>query len=153
MYHPARFIDREAVVGVELDRLSVTGFTEVDTGVFGERMFRALLSEGVTTPQALQAATGWGGDVYRVLWNGTDVVLVLAFEGDRAADARELAETLGGWASASIGVGSGRPDNTGLAFEGEEYAFVAHNGGSMLFVVSNDSKIGRDVRNRFWPTW
>lgn len=153
VYHPSRYAADEPVVPVQLDAIGVSGFTEVDAGGFGERIFRAILSEGVGNAQALQAATGWGGDAYRVLWNGTDVVLVLAFEGDEERDARELAETLGGWASSSLGVGAGRPDNTGLAFEGEDYAFVAHDGSSMLLVVSNDAGAGRDVRNVFWPQW
>lgn len=153
IYHPARFAAREGVIEVELPELAVSGFSEIDSGTFGERIFRALLSEGVTSAQALQAATGWGGDTYRVLWNGSEVVLVLAFEGDDARDARELAETVGGWASASLRVGSGRPDNTGLAFEGEEYAFVAHADEAMLLVLSSDAAAGRTVRNMFWPRW
>ncbi|MBT8192029.1 MAG: hypothetical protein KJP22_01390, partial [Acidimicrobiia bacterium] len=109
--------------------------------------------DGILSSQALQAATGWGGDSYRLLWDGTDLVLVLLYEGDEARDARELAETLGGWASASMSVGSGRPDNTGLAFEGQEYAFVAHNEAAMLLVLSSDARAGRDIRDEFWPDW
>lgn len=153
IYHPARYVAREPVKDVTLDPIGVSGFTEMDAGEFGERMLRAILADGVGNAQALQAATGWGGDAYRVLWNGSDVVLVLIFEGDEDRDARELAETLGGWASAALSVGAGRPDNTGLAFEGEDYAFVAHEGSSMLLVVSNDASAGRDVRNVFWPKW
>ena len=153
IYHPARYSAREPALSVDLRNVRLTGYTEVDSGSYGERQFRALLSEGVSSAQALQAATGWGGDTYRVLWNGSDVVLVLAFEGDEARDARELAETLGGWASASLGVGAGRPDNTGLAFEGEGYAFTAHQDAAMLLVVSSSAEAGRDVRNIFWPEW
>jgi hypothetical protein len=153
VYHPARYAARETAIPVDLGAISVSGFTEADAGGFGELIFRAVLAEGIGSAQALQAATGWGGDTYRVLWNGSDVVLVAAFEGDETRDARELAETLGGWASASLGVGGGRPDNTGLAFEGEDYAFVAHDDASMLLVVSNDAEAGRDVRDTFWPEW
>ena len=153
IYHPARYEAGEPAVQVTLSPIRVSGFAEFDTGGFGERMFRAILADGVGNAQALQAATGWGGDEYRVLWNGSEVVLVVAFAGDEERDARELAETLGGWASAALGVGAGRPDNTGLAFEGEDYAFVAHDGASMLLVVSNDAEAGRDVRNVFWPKW
>jgi hypothetical protein len=153
VYHPARYTAREPALDVELRVLSLAGFAEADTGTFGERQFRALLSEGVSSAQALQAATGWGGDTYRALWNGSDIVLVVAFEGDEARDARELAETLGGWASASLGVGAGRPDHTGLAFEGEDYAFAAHQDNRMLLVISSSAEAGRDIRNIFWPEW
>lgn len=153
IYHPARYRTDTPVTPIDLPALSVSGFSEVDAGVFGERQFRALLSDGILSSQALQAATGWGGDSYRMLWDGSDLVLVLLFEGDEARDARELAETLGGWASASMSVGSGRPDNTGLAFEGQEYAFVAHNDTAMLLVLSSDARAGRDVRDTFWPEW
>lgn len=153
VYHPGRSGGVRPEPTVDLGQLSVPGFVEADAGVLGERLFRAILSEGVTVAQALQAATGWGNDAYRVLVDGSDLVLVVTFEGDRVADAQELAETLGGWASASLSVGSGRPDNTGLAFEGEEYAFVSHRDGTMLMVISNDAGAGREVRDRFWPAW
>ena len=152
IYHPARYrIDTP--VSVDLPEVSEAGFSEIGAGMFGERQFRALLSDGILSSQALQAATGWGGDAYRLLSDGSDLVLVLLYEGDEQRDARELAETLGGWASASMSVGSGRPDNTGLAFEGQEYAFVAHNGTAMLLVLSNDARAGRKVRDDFWPEW
>ncbi|NNL96602.1 MAG: hypothetical protein HKO63_00210 [Acidimicrobiia bacterium] len=152
IYHPARY-PADRPVAIDPPQLAVSGFTEVDAGVFGELQLRALLSDGILSSQALQAATGWGGDSYRLLWDGTDLVLVLLYEGDEARDARELAETLGGWASASMSVGSGRPDNTGLAFEGQEYAFVAHNEAAMLLVLSSDARAGRDIRDEFWPDW
>jgi hypothetical protein len=153
IYHPPLYGSGEGAIGVELSEISVSGFTEVAQGTFGERMLRAVLSEGVSPAQSLQAATGWGGDTYRVLWDGSDVVLVILFEGDEARDARELAETLGGWASASLEVGGGRPDNQGLAFEGVGYAFVAHDDTTMLLVVSGDAVAGRSVRDTFWPRW
>ena len=153
IYHPARFASGESPRSVVLEPITSTGFAEQASGTFGERMFRAVLSEGVSSAQALQGATGWGGDFYRVLWDGSDVVLVLMFEGDQDRDARELAETLGGWASAAMRVGSGRPDNTGLAFEGEQYAFVSHREDALLLVLSNDAAAGRSVRDVFWPRW
>jgi hypothetical protein len=153
IYHPARYATGAPVASVELAAVAVSGFSEVGAGVYGERQFRALLSDGILSSQALLAATGWGGDSYRLLWDGSDLVLVLLYEGDESRDARELAETLGGWASASMNVGSGRPDNTGLAFEGQEYAFVAHNDTAMLLVLSSNARAGRDVRDEFWPEW
>jgi hypothetical protein len=153
VYHPPLHESGEEAIDVDLPRITQSGFTEVAQGTYGERMFRALLSEGVSPAQALQAATGWGGDSYRVLWDGSEVVLVILFEGDEARDARELAETLGGWASASLDVGGGRPDNQGLAFEGAGYTFVAHDDTTMLLVVSGDAVAGRSVRDTFWPRW
>ena len=153
IYHPPLYGSGEMPIAVTLPPISESGFTEVASGTFGERMFRAVLSEGVAPAQALQAATGWGGDAYRVLWDGSDVVLVLLVEGDEDRDARELAETLGGWASAALDVGAGRPDNSGLAFEGVGYAFVAHDDTTMLLVVSGNAVAGRSVRDTFWPRW
>ncbi|MGI9649394.1 MAG: hypothetical protein ACR2OI_12840, partial [Acidimicrobiia bacterium] len=53
VYHPARYTALEPALDVELRSLSLTGFTEADSGTFGERQFRALLSEGVSSAQAL----------------------------------------------------------------------------------------------------
>ena len=153
IYHPPLYGSGEGAVDVFLPPITASGFTEVAQGMFGERMLRAVLSQGVSSAQALQAATGWGGDSFRVLWNGSDIVLVILFDGDEPRDARELAETLGGWASASLEVGGGRPDNRGLAFEGAGYAFVAHDDTAMLLVVSGDAVAGRSVRDTFWPRW
>ena len=56
-------------------------------------------------------------------------------------------------AEVSDQVGAGRPDHTGLAFEGEDYAFTAHQDGAMLVVISSSAEAGRDARNIFWPEW
>ena len=108
--------------------------------------FRALLSEGFPA-QALQAATGWGGDSYRLLSNGSDVVLVVLFEGDEVRDARELAETLGGWASASLDVGAAGPTIRAWPLRAG-YAFVAHDDTTMLLVLSGDAGAGRRCATR-----
>ncbi len=129
------------------------GFDEVATGTVGERGLRALLAE-VTRARQLQAATGWGGDGYRLWWDGEHTVMLMMYEGDLGSDARELAETLGRWAIEVLPVGGGLADNTGLAFEGVgSYAFVAHAGTKVLFVVASDPVAGKRLRDGFWPEY
>ena len=154
VYHTFRYVDREAARFVDLPATSVAGFDEVENGTFGERGFRALLSEGVSGARQLQAATGWGGDAYRLWWDGEHAVMLLMFEGDVGHDARELAETLGRWAIEELGVGGGLTDHTGLAFEGvSSYAFVAQSGTKLLFVVASDPVAGKRLRDSFWPEY
>ena len=43
---------------------------------------------------ALVAATGWGGDHYRIYTNGTEILFLYVFVGDTPRDATELAGSL-----------------------------------------------------------
>lgn len=154
VYHTFRYFDEEPARSVELPAPSVTGFEEVESGTFGEWGLRALLSEGVSSARQLEAATGWGGDGYRVWWDGEHAVMLLLFEGDAGRDAASLAETLGRWAIEQLPVGGGLTDNTGLAFEGlNSYAFVAQAGTEVLLVVGSDPTAAKRLRDRFWPEY
>ena len=154
VYHTFRYLNAEAVRSVELPGRSISGFDEVEAGSFGERGLRALLAEGVSDARKLEAATGWGGDSYRLWWDGESTVLLLMFEGDAGRDATSLAETLGRWAIEELSVGGGLTDNTGLAFEGiGSYAFVAESGTEVLLVVSSDPVTGKRLRDSFWPEY
>lgn len=154
VYHSFQYVAREPAVPVELPDVRVSGFQKLDSGVLGERGLRAILSEGVNEAQRLQAATGWGGDAYQTWWNGEAVVMLVLFEGDTERDAEELGSTLGKWAIEELPVGAGLTDNRGLAFSGPDaYAFVAHEGSEVLFVVASDRDAGKQLRDRFWPTY
>jgi hypothetical protein len=154
VYHTFRYFNGEGARLVDLPAVTVTNFEEVKAGVFGERGFRALLSAGVNSAQQLEAATGWGGDAYRLWWDGDHVVMLVFFEGDAARDAESLAETLGRWAIEELPVGGGLTDNTGLAFEGvNSYAFVAQNDTGAILVVASDPVAGKRLRDKFWPEY
>ena len=154
VYHTFRYFDMEASRPVDLPGRSLAGFDEVATGTFGERGLRALLAEGVSDARKLEAATGWGGDAYRLWSDGEHAVLLLMFEGDAGRDATSLAETLGRWAIEELSVGGALTDNTGLAFEGVgSYAFIAQSGTEVILVVSSDPIAGKRLRDSFWPQY
>ncbi len=154
VYHTFRYFEREPAREVALPAPSVSGFDEVESGTFGEWGLRALLSDGVSSARQLEAATGWGGDGYRIWWDGERALLLLLFEGDAGRDAASLAETLGRWAIEELPVGGGLTDNTGLAFEGvNSYAFVAQDGTQVLFVVGSDPVAAKRLRDGFWPQY
>jgi hypothetical protein len=150
--HPSRYFIREEALAVALPELNLSGYEIVEEGTLGERGLQALFSDGVSNAQRLQAATGWGGDSYRVWWDGEETVMLVMLEGDTARDAAEINETIGGWALNSLPVGSGLADHRGLAFSGvESYAFTATDASMVLMVVATDPDAGRFVRDYFWP--
>ena len=82
----------DAPAEVELPVQELTGFEIEEVSTWGEIGFRLMFDQVLGGADA--AAEGWGGDSYRVYYNGADVVLVLAFKGDAPGDAQELAAAL-----------------------------------------------------------
>jgi hypothetical protein len=88
-------------------------------------------------------ATGWGGDHYRIYWNGTDVVFAYLYEGDTPRDAEEFADYLVDSVSARLEVGSAQGSEDVTTFPGgSAYAYVELSGQRVLFVAALDSGLG-----------
>lgn len=141
--HPGAYSTLQPALPVELPAATVTGYEIHEEGEWGEWNLQLFLLDGVPPGEAIVGATGWGGDDYRIYWNGTDVVFAYLYEGDTTTDATELAASLTASVAATMDVGSPTTNDTETVFAGGgDYAAVAIAGKRILFVAAADPAAG-----------
>ncbi|MDP2623193.1 MAG: hypothetical protein Q8Q29_05300 [Actinomycetota bacterium] len=141
--HPEKYFIREPARDVVLPSAEVAGYEQYEEGIFGEWNQMLYLLDGVSPGDAVVGATGWGGDHYRIYWNGTDVVFAYLYEGDTPRDAEEFADYLVDSVSARLEVGSAQGSEDVTTFPGgSAYAYVELSGQRVLFVAGFDSSLG-----------
>lgn len=150
IYHPAAFRRGEEAMPVVLPDTPVVGYEVEEEAVWGEVSFRVMFDQGLSTPAtADQAAKGWGGDRYRVLWDGEEVVFVLVYVGDTGGDAIEMYNALLAYAAAQMNVGEPDETDQGTSFSGDDYAFARLSGDRVLFISASDPEAGLTVLDAF----
>jgi len=145
IYHPELYQKGETAVPVALPDTQLEGYEAEEEAVWGEVSFRVMFEQGLGAEQAATAAAGWGGDRYRVLWNGEDVAYALVYVGDTSEDAAEMYEALVAYATAVMNVGEPESNETNTSFVGDDYAYAAISGDRVLFVASSDPEAGPAV--------
>jgi hypothetical protein len=73
------------------------GVEELDSGTFGALGWLLVLAERIPLLQALDATDGWGGDAYVSFEYAGKTCVQIAYEGDSAADVRQLDRALDRW--------------------------------------------------------
>jgi hypothetical protein len=146
--HPPRFDSGEGVLEVAPLAIELDGLEVHETSSYGEWGFRLLLSPNADPGVAAQAANGWGGDSYQVLYDSDDVVLAVAYKGDTEEDAFELADALIAHVTDTMQLGEGVGEGGGVEFVAEDgrYAFVDRIGDGLIFVASTDAAAGEATR-------
>ena len=147
--HPSRFSSGEGILTVAPLQLQLDGYEVHETSSFGEWGFRRLLSDVSGPGVAAQAANGWGGDSYQVLFDSDDVLLAIAYKGDTEDDAFELADALITLVTENLGMGEGVGTGGGLVIEAEDgrYAYIDRIGDGFVFVLTTDSEAGAAARS------
>ena len=140
--HPEKYFIREPAREVVLPVVDLTGFEQYEEGIFGEWNVMLYLLDGVNRGDAVVGSAGWGGDWYRIYWNGTDVAFAYLYEGDTPRDAVEFAEYLVASVDVSMNVGSPQRSGGITTFPGADYAFVELSGQRVLFVAAFDQQVG-----------
>jgi len=142
--HPESYFRREPAAEVQLAATPVDGYEIYEEGIYGEWALRIYLLDGVSNGEAVVASAGWGGDAYRVMWNGTDVAFAYLFVGDSPTDAEELEAALVESVDATMAVGQGSVDRDAQSttFLGTDFAFVQRSGSSVLFIAADDRAVG-----------
>jgi len=140
--HPARYEGGEEVLPVTPPEITIDGFDTLETSSYGEWGLRLLLTNAAPGV-AVQAANGWGGDEYQILYDNKDVVLALAFKGDTTDDAFQMADALQGLV-ASLGFGEPVASGGGVAYNAEDgrYAYLNRIGDGFVFVISTSASAG-----------
>lgn len=121
---PERYRSGESAIDVQLPDTSLDGYEIVDEGIWGQVGFEFLFDQELSTEESARASVGWGGDEYRVLWDGAHVVFVVEFVGDTPEDTAEMAEVLADFIDAQIPSTS----STFLGVSDQAVVFVASDG-------------------------
>lgn len=145
--HPEKYFDREGPRPVALPDTPLAGYEVAEESVWGELGFRVMLAHALGIGEAAPAAAGWGGDRYRILWNGDEVAMALRYLGDTPADAADLSEALIRYVRAAMAVESEQAVGVGIALSGPSaYAFVARTADEVLFLIASDPAAGETLR-------
>jgi hypothetical protein len=147
--HADKFKSREPALDVTLPGTPVDGYESVEESVWGELLFHVMFSQELGGQEADIAAGGWGGDRYRLLWNGTDVVFVLRYEGDTEQDAEEMESALNDYVTVAMEPTSSTADGQGVRFTGQTYAFVSRDGDQVVFIAAAERTAGQEARTAF----
>ncbi len=142
--HPSRYAAGEGVLAVPPIEIELDDYDVHETSSYGEWGFRVLLDGSAAPGVSAQAANGWGGDAYQVLYDRDDVVFALAYKGDTEDDAFELADALINYAGETLEMGEGFGDGGGVTFRPEDgrYAHLDRIGDGFVFVLSTDAAAG-----------
>jgi len=145
--HPDTYFAFEPARDVALPDTPLAGYEVYEEGTLGEWNVDLLLLDGVSDGEAVIASSGWGGDAYRILWNGQDVVFVMRLVGDTPADAAEFASAVVDSLARRMAVGSpARDDAAGTAtMIAADYAFVGSDGATVTVVAASDPAAGAEA--------
>jgi hypothetical protein len=133
---------------VELPTGLLEGYEISYGSTWGELGFRLIFDQELGGQD--DAAEGWGGDAYDLYFNGTDVAMILLYEGDRESDADEMYGALREYVTEAMDTGEPTPDGGGFSFSGNDYAFTALSGSRVAWVIAGDPVVGATVRS--WLT-
>lgn len=140
--HPEKYFAQEPAREVSMPAAEVAGYEVFEEGIFGEWNLMLYLLDGVSRGNAVVGAGGWGGDRYRLYWNGTDLLFAYLYEGDTPRDAEEFAEYLIDSVAARMDVGSPQGGDVTTFPGGSAYAYVERSGQRVLFVGALDRGLG-----------
>jgi len=151
--HPEAYRTFEASRVVELPgNAIVPGYEIYEEGELGEWNLRLYLLDGVIPSDAIIGSAGWGGDDYRILWDGTEVAFAYEYEGDTPRDAEELAELLEESVRARMAVGNPQSSNGAVVLRGDDYVWILQVGPSVFFVAASDPAAGEALAEVLRPS-
>ncbi len=144
--HPEAYLAGEPALDVALPATPLEGYEVYEDSVLGEWGVSLFFVEGDDPGLVTQIGTGWGGDRYRVLDNGTDVALVLRYRGETDGDAVDVTQA---WLRLFAGrFGEGAADGGGELFQSDAgYAFVDREGDLLTVIAASDPAAGAALRD------
>ncbi len=138
----------EPAIGIELPAFESTGdlagYEVAEEGTWGERGWRLLLDHHLSASAAAEAADGWGGDRYRIIYSpeSGDVIFAAEFIADSFGDASEIAGALGRLVEAGVDVDDSTLAATTIQWEGSSFAHLSRTGEALRLVVASDPTAG-----------
>ncbi len=125
---------------IEVPVLDIEGYELIYDATWGELSFELMFNQILGGRP--EAADGWGGDRYMTLFDGEDVVMLLAYAGDTPDDAVEMAQALIDYAETGMEVGEGEERDDAMWFTGEDFALVDRQDQTVYFLAASDPAIG-----------
>jgi hypothetical protein len=146
IFHPADFIAGEAPVEVTAGDFIPEGYDVVEASVWGQAAFRAMFGQALDDAVATAAAVGWGGDTYRLMWDGgSEIVFDLVYTADSSVDFSEMYETLVAFVEVQVNGEVEQIDEGLFEVSGEDFALVRTEEESIRLIVATDPEVGRLV--------
>lgn len=142
---PTRYLALEAGIEVGMPPTSLAGYEVTEEGVWGQWAIDNLLLDGLPAGDRLVASSGWGGDHYRVLWNGSDVAMVMYYEGDTPRDAEEFVRALRRSLPAAMDVGGAQQFEGGVAYVDGDFLWTQWEDRRVALVIASDPDTGRSL--------
>lgn len=133
------------------------GWEEIDRNTLGEFYYYLMLglpldqSWALSEDQALEAAEGWGGDLYLVYHN-TDAdqdVLVSLSEWDTSSDAEEYWEAFTTYAAKRWGNDFESTNNSFIWSLADQSIIIKRQANQVLWIIAPDEGIAQDLSNQF----
>ncbi len=138
---------RDVPLEVPLPTNELTGYEINEDSTWGEIGFRLMFDQVLGGADA--ASEGWGGDSYRVYFDGSNVVLLMVFQGDTASDAAELGQALNDYVGIGMDLTDPVAEENSQIYTGDRYAFVSTSGDELVFIAASDPGVGPTVRGWF----
>lgn len=126
--HPKAYLRGESPMALVLGGLIPEPYVVGEESVWGESNLRSLLGS-VLLPGPLNAAVeGWGGDSYRILWDGTRAIFQMHYLGDTPTDSDEFALAFASYLEAAV--------------PADATWWMLGNGAEVVVVVASERKAG-----------
>jgi hypothetical protein len=132
---------------VSLPTNEFTGYEINEESTWGELGLRLMFDQVLGGNDG--ATEGWGGDAYRIYWDGANVVLVMVFQGDTAGDATQLGEALNDYVGIGMNLADPSVEENSQTYTGDRYAFVSTSGDEVVFIAASDPAAGPAIRGWF----
>lgn len=138
-----RDYQRDMPITVEVVEPALAGYEAVFRSTWGELSFGLMFDQ--VLGGAEEASEGWGGDAYVQWFNGSDAALLIEYVGDTESDLDEMADALVRYASTAMAVEDSEEAEGGVAFAGDDFAFVRRAPDRVYFVAAGDPDVGREI--------
>ncbi len=123
----------------------VTGHELVYDSDWGELGFLLMFEQVLGEAPAKEPSDGWGGDRFRLWFDGVNAVAVIEYVGDSETDAAELADALVEYSVTAMAVGAPSQSGEAVVMAGSDYAYVSRSGSNVVFVAATDPVTGAAV--------
>lgn len=134
---------RDLPLAVDPFAVELSGYDEVYSSVWGELSFDLMFDQ--VLGGADEAVAGWGGDAYVQWFDGTEAAIALRYIGDEPSDSDEMYQALVRYVTAAMAVDESVETSGGLAFSGEDFAFVRLGDDGVVFVAAGNPGTGERI--------
>lgn len=128
---PDKYREGDDPVDVIIEGAVPEGYENGEESTWGATALRALLGASVDPGRLADAVDGWGGDRYRILFDGTNAALELHWVGDEASDLPEFVDAFERY--------------LGDAVDGDDAWHVVTDGETVVVLVADEPALADEI--------